>query len=150
MLKQSKPIPNPSERNDPSALRESHDPEPPLLSAQGVSVRLGRHSALRDVSFNARPGAITSVLGPNGAGKTTLLRALAGLLGYQGRISLGETSLSKLSPVERARRIAYVPQTTLLSAPLPVREVVEQGRYCHNPGLRSLRAADHAAVDSAL
>ena len=36
--------------------------------------------AVRDVSFEARDGAITGLLGPNGAGKTTTLRMLAALL----------------------------------------------------------------------
>lgn len=36
--------------------------------------------AVRDVSVQARAGAITGLLGPNGAGKTTTLRMLAGLI----------------------------------------------------------------------
>ncbi|MFZ2652165.1 MAG: ATP-binding cassette domain-containing protein [Burkholderiaceae bacterium] len=36
--------------------------------------------AVRDVSLQALPGAITGLLGPNGAGKTTTLRMLAGLI----------------------------------------------------------------------
>ena len=36
--------------------------------------------AVRDVSFDARDGAITGLLGPNGAGKTTTLRMLAALV----------------------------------------------------------------------
>jgi len=36
--------------------------------------------AIEDLSFTARPGAVTGFLGPNGAGKTTTLKTLLGLL----------------------------------------------------------------------
>ena len=36
--------------------------------------------AVEDLSFTARPGAVTGFLGPNGAGKTTTLKTLLGLL----------------------------------------------------------------------
>jgi len=36
--------------------------------------------AVRDVSFECKPGRVFALLGPNGAGKTTLLRILATLL----------------------------------------------------------------------
>ena len=43
-----------------------------------VSVRLGRHWALRDVSLDLRAGERWLLLGPNGAGKTVLLKLLRG------------------------------------------------------------------------
>lgn len=53
---------------------------PISLEVRHVSkVYRGGFRALRDVSFDLRPG-IVGLLGPNGAGKTTLLRILTGLL----------------------------------------------------------------------
>lgn len=40
--------------------------------------------AVDDLSFVARPGAVTGFLGPNGAGKTTTLRMLLGLVSADG------------------------------------------------------------------
>ncbi len=51
-----------------------------MLEIRDLSVSYGAVQALRSVSFDAAPGAITAVLGANGAGKTTLLRAISGLV----------------------------------------------------------------------
>ena len=51
----------------------------PAVSLEGVTVKYGRHDALRDVSVEFPSGAI-GLLGPNGAGKSTLIKALLGLL----------------------------------------------------------------------
>ncbi|MDO5719339.1 MAG: ATP-binding cassette domain-containing protein [Actinomycetaceae bacterium] len=45
---------------------------------EGVSVRFGQTSALKDVSCVFQPGRITAVTGGDGAGKSTLLKLLAG------------------------------------------------------------------------
>jgi ATPase subunit of ABC transporter with duplicated ATPase domains len=50
----------------------------PVLSARGLTVRLGGRCLLTDVDLELRAGDRVLVSGPNGAGKTTLLRALAG------------------------------------------------------------------------
>src|SRR3954468_9034913 len=44
-----------------------------------VTKRYGPITAVEDLSFQARAGAITGFLGPNGAGKSTTLRMLPGL-----------------------------------------------------------------------
>lgn len=51
-----------------------------VLEVRDLSVSFGAVQALRSVSFDAAPGAITAVLGANGAGKTTLLRTISGLV----------------------------------------------------------------------
>ena len=51
-----------------------------MLEVRDLSVSFGAVQALRSVSFEAEPGAVTAVLGANGAGKTTLLRTISGLV----------------------------------------------------------------------
>jgi branched-chain amino acid transport system ATP-binding protein len=55
-----------------------------MLEIRDLSVSYGAVNALRSVSFDAEPGAVTAVLGANGAGKTTLLRAISGLVKPKG------------------------------------------------------------------
>jgi iron complex transport system ATP-binding protein len=120
------------------------------LAVERLTVRRGPRAVVEDVSFVAPAGAVTALLGPNGAGKTTVLKAVAGLLPHEGRILLGGQDADALGRRERARRVAYVPQHSALDAPVPVREVVAQGRFPHQDGLRLPRPADEEAIAAAL
>jgi ABC-2 type transport system ATP-binding protein len=50
-----------------------------LIEVRNLRKRFGRATAVDDLSFEIRAGAVTGFLGPNGAGKTTTLRMLLGL-----------------------------------------------------------------------
>ena len=121
-----------------------------VLSARGVCVQLGARSVVSDVHFDAAEGELSAIVGPNGSGKTTLLRALAGLLAHSGTISLGARDASALAPEERARLLAYLPQTSGLTAMLSVRQVVALGRYAARPGWLVRTRSDDSAIDAAL
>ena len=51
-----------------------------MIRAEGLAKRFGAVSAVADVGFEARDGAVTGLLGPNGAGKTTTLRMLYAIM----------------------------------------------------------------------
>jgi iron complex transport system ATP-binding protein len=92
---------------------------------------------------------VHALCGPNGAGKSTALKALAGLLPSEGSIEVLGRPLAQLTRRERAQRLAYVPQQSLLQSAIAVREVVAQGRYAHDPVWPG-RYQRQAAVEHAL
>jgi simple sugar transport system ATP-binding protein len=51
----------------------------PAIEVRRVSKSFGHVAALRDVSLQARKGAVTCLLGDNGAGKSTLIKLLSGV-----------------------------------------------------------------------
>jgi len=120
------------------------------LRASKLRVALGGRTILSDLSIEVPKGTLFGILGPNGAGKTTLLKALAGLIPFQGSITHNGKSLGDLDGKARARTVAYVPQRSLLNAPLTVASVVAQGRYCHGSDLSALSNNDRSVIDNAL
>jgi putative ABC transport system ATP-binding protein len=89
----------------------------PVVVAGGVTRRYGEGDtavdALRGVSVEVEPGALTAVMGPSGSGKSTLMHILAGLdQPTSGTVAiagieitnLGDTELTKL----RREHIGFV------------------------------------------
>jgi iron complex transport system ATP-binding protein len=106
---------------------------------------------LKDVDFEIRPGRITAVLGPNGSGKTTLLSLILGWLdAWSGEIRLTGIPLQSLSPRERGRRLALVPQTEHTPFDYTVLEYVLMGRAPHLPPLEMPSEKDAEIARSAL
>ena len=119
------------------------------LGLERLTVELGGRNVVDGVSFAVEQGDWVTLIGPNGAGKTTLLRAVAGLVGHRGRITLDGQELSQLGRREVARRVAVVPQVPLMPAGMTVREYVLLGRtpyvsYVGRESRRDVTAAGQA------
>lgn len=121
------------------------------LVAENIAVTAADTVLLQGVSLSLKPGELVAVLGPNGAGKTTLLRVLLGQQRVQsGAATIDGTPVTKMSPAQRARCVAYLPQRRPLAWPNTVADIVALGRFAHGAALGRLGPVDHAAVDDAL
>jgi len=113
-----------------------------LLTATSICLDYpGKKDAINGVGLSLEAGTITTILGPNGSGKTTLMRALAGVLPTRdGELrfldspTVSGASWSTLNAIERAQKVAYLPQTLSADTPFLVRDVVGFGRFAHRGG----------------
>ncbi len=110
-------------------------------SLENVSFSYGRRNravseaVLNDLSCLILSGRVLGILGPNGSGKSTLLKLLARVFEpQQGKIELLGDSLSSLSQLEVAKRVALVPQETVQVFPFTISEMVMMGRSPHHQG----------------
>jgi len=95
------------------------------LVVQHLTARYGERTILSDVALQPlAAGQVVSLIGPNGAGKTTLMRAIAGLTPASGQVRLDGQDLNRMSIAERARHVAYMPQTLPQDVALTVLETV--------------------------
>lgn len=70
-----------------------------ILGVQEIDVIFGGLAALKEVSFELRPGLIKAIIGPNGAGKSTLLNVITGLIKPdQGRIKFKGHLMDNVPP----------------------------------------------------
>lgn len=113
------------------------------------SDNVGVGNILQEISFSAEKGSFTAVIGKNGSGKTTLAKCIMGEKIYTGMITLGGIAVTDISPRDRARKLAYLPQS-LPSPNITVRELVSLGRSPYISLGGRMSAADLDAVEKAL
>ena len=74
----------------------------PAIAVEGLTKRYGDVTAVDDLSFTVRAGAVTGFLGPNGAGKTTSLKAIVGLARpTAGRALINGAPIDSMAPDAR-------------------------------------------------
>ncbi|MDR2097546.1 MAG: ABC transporter ATP-binding protein [Spirochaetaceae bacterium] len=115
-----------------------------VISAENIRFAYGGAApVLEDISFTVTEGEHISLVGPNGSGKSTLFQILAGFLKPDsGRVLLGGADIASLSPLERARRLSFVPQDIHADFPFNCLEVVLMALYPHRSRLAGVSEAD--------
>src|SRR3982750_3214469 len=104
--------------------------EAPLLSAENISKSFAGVFALRNASFELRPGEVHALVGENGAGKSTFIRIITGaVLQDAGEIYLHGETFSENSPaLSKLRGIATIYQQPALFPELTIAENIAIGQ----------------------
>jgi branched-chain amino acid transport system ATP-binding protein len=105
-----------------------------LLALSNVSVRYGRLTAVRGVTFSLAEGEILFITGPNGAGKSSLLRAIAGVTPPSGgRIDFADHDITGRAPEDIARLgLSMVPEGRDVFGSLTIEENLMVGTGMHS------------------
>jgi len=100
-----------------------------MLVVQNLNQYYGGSHILRDLSFDAPVGKVTTLLGRNGVGKTTLLKCLMGLVPAKtGSVQFEGKDITALPSHARVRAgIGYVPQGREIFPRLTVEENLLMG-----------------------
>lgn len=82
------------------------------IEVKNLGFAFGDNQVLKGLDFTIPDKTLVNVLGHNGAGKTTLFKCLLGLYrNYTGTILVNGKDMRSLSVRQRAKEIAYIPQS---------------------------------------
>jgi branched-chain amino acid transport system ATP-binding protein len=108
----------------------------PILEIKKLFKSFGGLEALKDITFDIKPGEIIGLIGPNGAGKTTLFNCVAGIekpTGGEIIFTNGSRTISiggKKPEAVTGLGIARTFQNIRLFDNLTVIDNVKIGRHC--------------------
>ena len=95
-----------------------------VISARGLRKQFGKQVAIDGISFDIAPGRIVGLIGPNGSGKTTTLKAILGLTGFEGELSV----LGRDPRVQRdalMEDVCFIADVAILPGWLRVRDAID-------------------------
>ncbi len=111
-------------REPPTLASMNTSTDQPVLQVENLDIFYGNFQAVRNVSFEVRPGEIFGLLGPNGAGKTSTLSAAEGLIkATSGTIRVAGYDIRRQSLYARASMGVQL-QATSFQPELTVGEII--------------------------
>lgn len=122
-----------------------------LLRIENWSVGFGPREVLKNISASLSSPELVVIMGLNGSGKTTLMKSLGGFIPVQkGKISIGNESVSDLSPQQLAQKMAVVFTSMEGANDLKVHEFVALGRSPYLSWSGKLTEQDELAIQEAI
>jgi iron complex transport system ATP-binding protein len=99
------------------------------ITLRNITFRYEKEPVLSGIHAEIDRGDMVALVGPNGSGKSTLIKCINGILTVrEGDVLIDGISVRSIPAVERARKMAYVPQTEQKSVPVQVFDAVLLGR----------------------
>ena len=129
----------------------------PPIAVFGLSWEFAGKRVLDEVSFELEKGSVLALIGPNGSGKSTLLKLISGVLSPRrlyagsGVVRYRGIDFRELSPLARARQVAYVGVDLGSEFPLTAYEAVTLGRSAQGTAFfRMTTTADAEVIRAAM
>lgn len=129
-----------------------------LLTVSGLRVEYAgakgrRVQAVKDVSFELRPGAVLGIVGESGCGKSSLARAILQLQPYAGDVqllgrSLGDMPRAELRRARREMQAVFQDPLASLSPRMTIGNIIAEPLRVHCPELSATQRMEK--VDAVL
>ncbi len=101
-----------------------------MIELSSLTCHYGEKTILDSLSL--KTDTHLSILGANGSGKSTLAKAICNLTPYDGEISIDGVDIKKISLMQRAKLISYIPAKLEVYDPyISVEEFVLLSRFAH-------------------
>ncbi len=121
------------------------------LEVENLKFAYKNDLVLRDISFNIEKGKFLSIIGPNGSGKSTILKLLNNIYySKSAKILVDGKNLNTFKKKDLARKMALVPQDTIIDYEFTVEEVVLMGRHPYKGRFEKENGNDSKIVREAL
>ncbi|WP_342508333.1 ATP-binding cassette domain-containing protein [Sporosarcina sp. FSL K6-2383] len=123
-----------------------------MIKVDRLAGGYGKKPIVKDISLDIKQGEFFALLGPNGSGKTTLFKLITGQLPViSGDIFIDGKAMSKLTKLEKAKKVAVLSQEVQMTFDYTVEEIISLGRYPHQKGmLKTLSAYDREVIDAVM
>ncbi len=106
---------------------------------------------LNNLNCLIEKGNIYGIIGPNGSGKTSLVKNILRFIeAEEGNIILDDINLKNYKRKDLAKKIALVPQNTVLDSTFSTYDIVMMGRIPHQKRFADASEADKEMVQKAM
>ena len=122
-----------------------------MIRLEKLSVGHGDRTLIDAADLTLEGGRLVALIGRNGTGKSSLLRVIGGIDRPLGcGVSFDGNDIHAMSPLERARTIAFVTTQRVRIANLRCRDVVGMGRTPYTDWIGRMTESDREIVADAL
>ena len=116
------------------------------VSLNNLNVVYSDKRVLQELTANLGASRLTALIGPNGSGKSTLLRAMAGLIPYEGSLTLGDREIRRWTRRELGRKVGFLPQNGSVTFPFVACDLIDLGRLPRRRAFQIRRGRDDGAT----